>query len=230
MTTPKEDRWSEVCKQQILTLLENSNSFNDVDVFSNVESFVFEMIDERDNTPEDISEILSYISARVGPDAFNLLTDVLTKVTTYIHELNTRAAAITITMPTPVGHSVTQTIPEDNSRSEPDVDEVPTRFQKKWCQLRPRSRVLPPEIKRLCCMEWQCSFRGLGVLCLWRVYHYRDQNYPEKWWECQRLFLTQKQQSLCPMFLLPVEWINLCQKSQISPWQSIVWPGRVSNK
>jgi hypothetical protein len=131
MTTPKEDRWSEVCKQQILTLLENSDSFNDVDVFSNVESFVFEMIDERDNTPEDISEILSYISARVGPDAFNLLTDVLIKVTTYIHELNTRAAAITITMPTPIGHSVTQTIPEDNARSMPHDDEVPARFQKK---------------------------------------------------------------------------------------------------
>ena len=130
MTDPV-DRWSWHCKHQIKTLLEESESFNDVDVMSNVESFMFEMIDERDNTPEDISEILSYISARVGPDAFNLLTDVLTKVTTYIHELNTRAAAITITMPTPIGHSVTQTISEDNSRSEPDVDEVPARFQKK---------------------------------------------------------------------------------------------------
>ena len=64
MTDPV-DRWSWHCKHQIKTLLEESESFNDVDVMSNVESFMFEMINEFESDPDHISELLSDVS--VGP-------------------------------------------------------------------------------------------------------------------------------------------------------------------
>lgn len=124
MSTPKEDRWSQHCKQQIITLLENSDDFNDADVNGNVESFVFEMIHEDDNTPEDLSEILSDISARIGPDAYHLLSDIQTKLSQYFGSLKDRTDAIVIQGPANVGHTASVTV-------QPYHQDYPDRFLKK---------------------------------------------------------------------------------------------------
>ena len=110
MNTSKEDRWSQHCKQQIITLLENSDDFNDVDVNGNVESFIFEMIHEEDNTPEDLSEILSDISTKIGPDAYLLLSDIQTKLSQYFGHLKDRTDAIVIQGPANIGHTASLTL------------------------------------------------------------------------------------------------------------------------
>ena len=125
MTDPV-DRWSWHCKHQIKTLLEESESFNDVDVMSNVESFMFEMINEFESDPDHISELLSDVSLSVGPDAYEMLSDVLLKLQTYLSELNDRAAAITIKGPAKPGHKASATLKPYHA----DPDNVPERFQK----------------------------------------------------------------------------------------------------
>lgn len=125
MTDPV-DRWSWHCKHQIKTLLEESESFNDVDVMSNVESFMFEMIHELESDPDHISELLSDVSLSVGPDAYEMLSDVLLKLQTYLSELNDRAVAITIKGPAKPGHKATATLEPYHA----DPDNVPERFQK----------------------------------------------------------------------------------------------------
>lgn len=125
MTDPV-DRWSWHCKHQIKTLLEESESFNDVDVMSNVESFMFEMINEFESDPDHISELLSDVSLSVGPDAYEMLSDVLLKLQDYLSELNNRAAAITIKGPAKPGHKATATLEPYHA----DPDNVPERFQK----------------------------------------------------------------------------------------------------
>ena len=122
MTDPV-DRWSWHCKQQIKTLLEESESFNDVDVMSNVESFMFEMINEFESDPDHISELLSDVSLSVGPDAYEMLSDVLLKLQTYLSELNDRAGAITITRT-----SKTRTQSNSNSRQPYHAD--PDKYRK----------------------------------------------------------------------------------------------------
>jgi hypothetical protein len=126
MTDPV-DRWSWHCKQQIKTLLEESESFNDVDVMSNVESFMFEMINEFESDPDHISELLSDVSLSVGPDAYEMLSDVLLKLQTYLSELNDRAGAITIQGPAKPGHKVSATLEKYHAEHP---DNVPERFQK----------------------------------------------------------------------------------------------------
>ena len=125
MTDPV-DRWSWHCKHQIKTLLEESESFNDVDVMSNVESFMFEMINEFESDPDHISELLSDVSLSVGPDAYEMLSDVLLKLQTYLSELNDRAGSITIKGPAKPGHKATATLEPYHA----DPDNVPERFQK----------------------------------------------------------------------------------------------------
>lgn len=125
MTDPV-DRWSWHCKHQIKTLLEESESFNDVDVMSNVESFMFEMINEFESDPDHISELLSDVSLSVGPDAYEMLSDVLLKLQTYLSELNDRAVAITIKGPAKPGHKASATLEPYHA----DPDNVPERFQK----------------------------------------------------------------------------------------------------
>ena len=125
MTDPV-DRWSWHCKHQIKTLLEESESFNDVDVMSNVESFMFEMINEFESDPDHISELLSDVSLSVGPDAYEMLSDVLLKLQDYLSELNNRAAAITIKGPAKPGHKASATLEPYHA----DPDNVPERFQK----------------------------------------------------------------------------------------------------
>ena len=125
MTAPV-DRWSWHCKHQIKTLLEESESFNDVDVMSNVESFMFEMINEFESDPDHISELLSDVSLSVGPDAYEMLSDVLLKLQTYLSELNDRAGSITIKGPAKPGHKATATLEPYHA----DPDNVPERFQK----------------------------------------------------------------------------------------------------
>ena len=109
-----------------MPLLEESESFNDVDVMSNVESFMFEMINEFESDPDHISELLSDVSLSVGPDAYEMLSDVLLKLQTYLSELNNRAAAITIQGPAKPGHKALATLEPYHA----DPDNVPERFQK----------------------------------------------------------------------------------------------------
>ena len=125
MTDPV-DRWSWHCKHQIKTLLEESESFNDVDVMSNVESFMFEMINEFESDPDHISELISDVSLSVGPDAYEMLSDVLLKLQNYLSELNNRAAAITIRGPAKPGHKATATLEPYHA----DPINLPERFQK----------------------------------------------------------------------------------------------------
>ena len=104
------ERWSWHCKEQIRIILAEAKDFNDEDVIAYVEGFLFEMIQEEESTPEHLSEIISDVSLNIGPDAYYLITDCLTRIQTYLSGMNQRAENIIIRPPASVGQTATTTL------------------------------------------------------------------------------------------------------------------------